>query len=193
MKPVLKPPGTERLKLQHDKLLSSLALNFKLRRYSGGGGVGALRSGGLVQLQTRVDSADFQRLKPNYDKLLSNFAFDFSTQAEFRTESAWFQRLNLKCEATAFRFCFQFQIAPVLQGVRSGGVQGRSVQVDGIKPRVESAYGVCNQRLKLESHKLLLTFAFNFNLRRHIKAAVAGKPADWILVGRCRLTLSNPC
>jgi len=51
-----------------------------------------------------------------------------------------------------------------------GPHQGRSLQLDGIKPRVESAYGVCNQRLKLKSHKLLSTFAFNFNLRRHTKA-----------------------
>ena len=35
-----------------------------------------------------------------------------------------------------------------------------------IKTRVETAYGVCNQRLKLERHKLISTLAFNFNLRR---------------------------
>jgi hypothetical protein len=32
-------------------------------------------------------------------------------------------------------------------------------------------------RLKLESHKLLSTFAFNFNLRRHIEATAAGRRA----------------
>ena len=34
MKPVLKPRGTKRLKLNHEKLLSSLAFEFNLRRYT---------------------------------------------------------------------------------------------------------------------------------------------------------------
>jgi hypothetical protein len=34
MKPKLKPPGTKRLKLQYDGLLSSFAFNFNLRRYT---------------------------------------------------------------------------------------------------------------------------------------------------------------
>ena len=34
MKPVLKAPGTKRLKLKYNKLLSSLAFKFNLRRYS---------------------------------------------------------------------------------------------------------------------------------------------------------------
>ena len=42
IKPTLKVPGTERLKLKYDKPLSSLlqvfASNFKLRRYTAGGG-----------------------------------------------------------------------------------------------------------------------------------------------------------
>ena len=41
------------------------------------------------------------------------------------------------------------------------------MQLDIVKPRVQTAYGVCNQRLRLESHKLLPTFAFKLNLRRH--------------------------
>jgi len=34
MKPMLKPPGTERLKLKYDELLSSFAFKFHLRRYT---------------------------------------------------------------------------------------------------------------------------------------------------------------
>jgi len=34
MKPTLKAPGTKRLKLEHDKLLSNFAFNFNLRRYT---------------------------------------------------------------------------------------------------------------------------------------------------------------
>jgi len=43
---------------------------------------------------------------------------------------------------------------------------GRAVQVDSITSRIPIAYGVRNQRLKLEYHKPVLPFAFNFNLRR---------------------------
>jgi len=34
MKPTLKAPGSERLKLEHEKLHSNFAFNFNLRRYS---------------------------------------------------------------------------------------------------------------------------------------------------------------
>ena len=44
-------------------------------------------------------------------------------------------------------------------------------------------------RLKLYNDKLLSTFAFKFNLRRYI---VAYLEEGFFLVGRCRLTLSNP-
>jgi hypothetical protein len=40
-----------------------------------------------------------------------------------------------------------------------------AMQVDSIKTRVESAYGVCNQHVKLEYHRQLSKFAFDFNLR----------------------------
>jgi Leucine-rich repeat (LRR) protein len=43
---------------------------------------------------------------------------------------------------------------------------GRAVQVDSITSRIPIAYGVRNQRLKLEYHKPVLPFAFNFNLLR---------------------------
>jgi hypothetical protein len=41
------------------------------------------------------------------------------------------------------------------------------VQVDSIKPRVESAPGVCNQRLKLKCDEPLSNVAINFNVRRY--------------------------
>jgi len=42
------------------------------------------------------------------------------------------------------------------------------VQVDNLNSCAESAYGVCNECLKLEYHRHLSTFAFTFNLRRYI-------------------------
>jgi hypothetical protein len=50
---------------------------------------------------------------------------------------------------------------------------GRAVQVDSIKTRVESAPGVCNQRLKLKCDEPLSNFAFNFNVRRYSWATSA--------------------
>jgi len=51
------------------------------------------------------------------------------------------------------------------------------VRVDSIKTRVESAYGVCNQRLKVQyDEPLSSSFAFNFNLRRYTVGA-QGRPA----------------
>jgi hypothetical protein len=41
------------------------------------------------------------------------------------------------------------------------------VQVASIKTQVESAPGVCNQRLKLKCDEPLSNFAFNFNVRRY--------------------------
>jgi hypothetical protein len=36
MKPTFKPPGSKRLKLEHENLLSKIAFNFNLRRYNVG-------------------------------------------------------------------------------------------------------------------------------------------------------------
>jgi hypothetical protein len=37
MKPMLKAPGTKRLKLNYDELLTNVAFNIRLRRYTRGG------------------------------------------------------------------------------------------------------------------------------------------------------------
>jgi len=50
---------------------------------------------------------------------------------------------------------------------RPGARYGTAVQVDRFKIRVESAYGVCNQRLKLQYAEMLSNFAFDFSLRRY--------------------------
>ena len=47
------------------------------------------------------------------------------------------------------------------------------MQVEIIKTHVESAFGVCNQRLKLECDEPLSNVAFKFNLRRYVKVAAA--------------------
>ena len=78
IKPTLKAPGTERLKLKHDVPPLNFAFNLKLRRYTVASEaeedneVGRCR---LKRVETRVESAWFQRLKLGYDEPLSNFAF----------------------------------------------------------------------------------------------------------------------
>jgi len=53
---------------------------------------------------------------------------------------------------------------------------GRAVQADSIKTRVESAYGVCNQHLKLQYGEPVSSFGFNFNLRRYVTVV----PREWM-------------
>ena len=48
-----------------------------------------------------------------------------------------------------------------------GACRGRAVQVDPIKPTLNSPG---TKRLKLKFDTMLSTFAFNFNLRRHMEA-----------------------
>jgi hypothetical protein len=73
--------------------------------------------------------------------------------------------------STAFKFCFQIQLAPLQQGGpdhagRHGGAAGRqggTVQVDPIKPKVKAPG---TKRLKPKCDEPLSSFAFKFNLRR---------------------------
>jgi hypothetical protein len=114
--------------------------------------------------------------------------------------------LETKMWWTAFKPCFQFQLAPL----QHGGVlleelrqprQGGALQLATIKTRVESAPGVCNQRVKLKCDEPLSNLAFNFNVR-HYTTAFTALPYNHLdafrlptlnaKVGRCRLTLSNP-
>ena len=49
------------------------------------------------------------------------------------------------------------------------------MHVDSFRTRVESAYGVCNQRFKLQYDELLSTVAFKFKLRRYNQAEYIGE------------------
>jgi len=60
-----------------------------------------------------------------------------------------FELFNTEIRRTAFKFCFQTQLAPLHPGAPGGRAAhgggheypGRAVQLDSIKARVESAYG----------------------------------------------------
>jgi len=84
-------------------------------------------------------------------------------------------------------------------------VRGRAVQVDPLKPKLKPS-GTNRLKLKcgLKCDTLLSTSAFNFNLRRYsvvtqnvdgMHQAAGSVPVHELhgtMVGRCRLTLSNP-
>jgi len=83
MNPKLKPPGTKRLKLKCDTLLSTSAFKFKLRRYSKGGEVESTdkstdkgkdkgkdkSKGGKGDKEKAVPTARLVRLKVRYQPL----------------------------------------------------------------------------------------------------------------------------
>ena len=117
------------------------------------------------------------------------------------------KRMRLTCHkslssfAFTFKFCFQFQLAPLRHGEqriklhgngvrrmhsaagrrcahyqkggghRHGAHPGRQLQVDPIKPVLKPPR---TQRLKLKYGKLLLSFAFKSNLRRYILGSGIG-------------------
>jgi hypothetical protein len=99
--------------------------------------------------------------------------------------------LKPKCDEvlsrSAFKLCFQNQVAPLHLGVHgaAGHHHGKAVQVDPMKPVLKPP-GI--KRLKLEYDKLVSDFAFNFNLRRYIMDAL-DDAIQSVKVGRCRLTL----
>jgi len=90
IKPLLKAPGTKRLKLKHGEQLSNFAFKFNLRRYSPVQQQRAAESAVALALLTgpgravQVDpikptlkAPGSKRLKLQHEKLLSNFSFNF--------------------------------------------------------------------------------------------------------------------
>jgi hypothetical protein len=72
-------------------------------------------------------------------------------------------------------------------------LQGRAVQVEPMRHILKAPK---TKRLRLQYDELLSNLDFNFNLRHYSKPAeepVVGELAGDVEVGRCRLTLSNPC
>ena len=111
-KRVLKAPGTKRLKQQkHDKLLSSFAFNFNLRRCSAGIALAQSAEGALKALEdiggdtgtmvrrcrltvskSVLKAPGTKRLKLTYDKLLSilpQFCFHFQRAPLHRGSTRW--------------------------------------------------------------------------------------------------------
>jgi len=111
------------------------------------------------------------------------------------------KRLKLRYDFTAFKFCFQIQLAPVQRGRLAGHLavrvdderrvavtggqrghgpgsaprplvhHGKAVQINPIKPTLKAPE---IKLLKLEYDKPLSNFAFKFNLCRYIMDAAPG-------------------
>jgi hypothetical protein len=94
-----------------------------------------------------------KRLKPQHEKLLSKFAFNFNLRHYSMDRDA---AAGVRDRLRDARFAAQDD-AP-----------GRAVQLDPIKPNLKPPG---TKRLKLNHMNLLSSFAFNFNLRRYILAS----------------------
>ena len=108
-----------------------------------------------------------KRLKLNYEKMFSSFAFRLCFQALL---SRFAFKLCFQALISSFdtKLCFQFQRVPQQEGcaqeLDAARRPGRAVQVDPIKPALKAPG---TKRLKLKYDELLSNLAFKFNLRRY--------------------------
>jgi hypothetical protein len=102
MKAMVTPPGTKLLKLKRDILLSTSAFKFSLRRYT------------LVPVhRAAAPHAAHRAVQPGGAVQVDPFK---PTLKAPRT-----MRLKLKYVKTAFKPCFQIQLAPLQPGRHGGG------------------------------------------------------------------------
>ena len=81
LQPTLKAPGTKRLKLKYEKLLSSFTFNFQLAPLHTGRHPGVPPRGRAVQVEPMkrvLKAPGTKHLKAQYDALFSSFAFKFN-------------------------------------------------------------------------------------------------------------------
>jgi hypothetical protein len=112
-------------------------------------------------------------LKVKCDKPLSNVAFNFNLRRynEAEQDALRKQLHEVTSELDVIYDAISRELGKFGVEMKGSYVEalrrGRAVQVDSIKTRVESAPGVCNQRLKLKCDEPLSNDTFNFNLRRY--------------------------
>jgi len=103
IEPKLKLPETKRVKLKWDEPLSNFAFKFRLRHYIKGGGVGWMGTGrALLPVHAIGKAVQVDPMKP-------------------MLKAPQFKRLKHSNYGTAFKFCFQIQLAPLHIGVCPDG------------------------------------------------------------------------
>ena len=133
IKPTLNAPGIKLLKLIYDVPLSNFAFKFSLRHYTLGHDSLACARGGAVQvypIKPTLKAPETKRLKLNYDVTLSKFAFKFNSRRYTEVKAG---KADQAVPAVT---------ALNLENMFAASATGRAVQVDPIKPNVESDYGI---------------------------------------------------
>jgi hypothetical protein len=108
MKINLKPPGTKRLKLQSDVLLSTSAFKFNLRRYTG-----------VIR-----ENMNMERRKvwlPGKDGLTDKVRWCRLTVSKPVLKAPTVSALGGTMSCIAFKFCFQIRFAPLQPGAPLAG------------------------------------------------------------------------
>jgi len=149
----LNAPGTKRLKLNYDKLLSSFAFSFNLRHYNLESKEGASASGDGLNAQVDQLRVALSTAKEAHrsQKETAHAEHKRALEAAEATAAEWQATSSAKRDALASKV-------------------GRC-RLTASQLVFKAPYRF--QHLQLESHKLLSMFAFGFNLRRYTKLQTA--------------------
>ena len=106
MQPTLEAPGAKRLKLMYDEPLSKIAFNFNLCRY--------YLCRDVLQLQATPEFRFYRgKTQVHVMRGASKTKLGWAAQVDSiktSVESAWFQRLKLKCDEVLSRFAFNLNL-----------------------------------------------------------------------------------
>jgi hypothetical protein len=176
MKPMLKPSGNQRLKVKYDQLLSSFAFNFNLRLYTTDTSAAASASSEdhpknavIAAVTAAVTATAVTAASEEAALAIATESIELHMSMRDDDLSA----ANTASEVTDANHDDDSMSAPFVGAGLLASLIGGGVQVDGCKTRVDSAFGVCNQRLQLHYGETLSNFDFKFNLRRYTSESLA--------------------
>jgi hypothetical protein len=111
IKPTLKAPGTKRLKVECEELFSKVAFNLSLRRYTW---AEKLPANYPLLTGQRVLDVMFPSVLGGTCAIPGRAVQDAPIKPTLKALGT--KRLKLNVWQTAFKFCFQFQLAPLHPG-----------------------------------------------------------------------------
>ena len=121
IKPQLKAPGTKRLKLKYDELLSSFAFNFNLRRYTMNDSRAKEARGKIKALLTANHAWCIHHTMMAEDFKVRRCRLPVSNPV---LKAPMVSALGARIGRAAFKLCFQFQLAPLCEGGTRGVARG---------------------------------------------------------------------